>query len=243
MKKFLRILAFVVGIFGGSQAFAGIPVIDVTSVAVQQTQLAQAIQQVAAWAQQYEQMVQQIQQMQQQIQNTTGGRGFSALLNDPTYQAARRMLPPDAQTLLSLANGGSYGNLASSINSIKQATSTLSASNFGSQSASDQWTADLNRAASNKALSMEAYTDATQRLQNLEDMISQVSQTQDPKAIAELQARINTEQGIIQNEQAKIQAMAMLMKAEQQVSDMQARDTSIRMAGTTRSIPRVTVTP
>ena len=90
---------------------------------------------------------------------------------------------------------------------------------------------------------MQAYTDATQRLQNLENMIGQVSQTQDPKAIAELQARINTEQGIIQNEQAKIQAMAMLMKAEQQVSDMQARDTSIRMAGTNRPIPVVNITP
>lgn len=236
MKKLLRLLALVVGMFGGSQAFAGIPVIDGAN-------LAQQIQQVASWVQQYQQMVQQIEQMQQQIQNTTGGRGFSALLNDASFQAARRMLPQDAQTLLSLANGGSYGNLASSINSIKQATSTLSPSVFGNQSASDQWMADLNRAASSKALSMEAYTDATQRLQNLEGMIDKVSQTQDPKAIAELQARINAEQGVIQNEQAKIQAMAMLMKAEQQVSDMQARDASIRMAGTTRSIPRVTVTP
>lgn len=236
MKKFLRLLALVVGLFCGNQAFAGIPVIDGAN-------LAQAIIQVQSWAQQYQQMVQQIQQMQQQIQNTTGGRGFSALLNDPSFQAARRMLPQDAQTLLSLANGGSYGNLASSINSIKQATSTLSPSVFGNQSASDQWMADLNRAASNKALSMEAYTDATQRLQNLEGMIDKVSQTQDPKAIAELQARINAEQGIIQNEQAKIQAMAMLMRAEQQVSEMQSRDASIRMAGTTRGIPRVTVTP
>lgn len=236
MKKFLRILALVVGIFCGNQAFAGIPVIDGAN-------LAQAIIQVQSWAQQYQQMVQQIQQMQQQIQNTTGGRGFSALLNDPTYQAARRMLPQDAQTLLNLANGGSYGNLASSINSIKQATSTLSPSDFGSQSAADQWAADLNRAASQKALSMEAYTDATQRLQNLEGMINQVSQTQDPKAIAELQARISTEQGIIQNEHAKIQAMAMLVQAEQKISDMQARDTSIRMAGTNRPIPVVNITP
>ncbi|MFN3785394.1 MAG: type IV secretion system protein, partial [Thiothrix sp.] len=52
MKKFLRILTFVVGIFGGSQAFAGIPVIDGAN-------LAQAIQQVMAWSQQYGQMVQQ----------------------------------------------------------------------------------------------------------------------------------------------------------------------------------------
>ncbi|MES2739377.1 MAG: hypothetical protein V4754_00280 [Pseudomonadota bacterium] len=51
------------------------------------------------------------------------------------------------------------------------------------------------------------------------------------------------EQGLIQNEQAKAQLMAMLVKAEQQINEMQARDTSIRMAGTTRSILHVTVTP
>ena len=103
--------------------------------------------------------------------------------------------------------------------------------------------ADLNRAASNKALSQQAYDSAQQRLSNLEDLIQQISTTQDPKAIAELQARINVEQGLIQNEQAKINAMAMLVNAERQISEMQARDVSVRMAGTNRPIPVVNVTP
>ena len=98
LKKLFGAFALFFGLAVGNSAHAGIPVIDAAN-------LAQAIQQVTAWAQQYQQMVQQIQQMQQQIQNTTGGRGFSALLNDPSFQAARRMLPQDAQTLLSLANG------------------------------------------------------------------------------------------------------------------------------------------
>lgn len=236
MKKFLRTFALAIGLFGGSQAFAGIPVIDGAN-------LAQQIQQVASWVQQYQQMTQQIQQLQQQIESVTGSRGFSALLNSSTYQQARRMLPQDAQTLLDLANGGSYGNLASSINSIKQATTTLGNGSFTSSTAASQWQADLNRAASNKALSMEAYTDATKRLQNLEGMIDQISQTQDPKAIGELQARINAEQGIIQNEQAKIQAMSMLASAERQIAEQQARETSIKTAGSVSSIPRVQVTP
>ena len=236
MKKLLRILALVTGLFSGGQAFAGIPVIDGAN-------LAQAIQQVMAWAQQYQQMTQQIQQLQQQIESVTGSRGFSSVLNSPAFQQARRTLPEDAQTLLNLANGGSYGNLASSINTIKQATSTLTASDFGSQSAADQWWSDLNRAASNKALSQEAYNSAQQRLSNLEGLLQQISTTQDPKAIAELQARINVEQGLIQNEQAKINAMAMLVNAEREISEMKERDTSIRMAGTGRPVPVPIVTP
>lgn len=236
MKKILRTLTLATGLFCGGQAFAGIPVIDASN-------LAQQIQQVASWVQQYQQMTQQLQQLQQQIDSVTGSRGFSAVLNSATYQQARRMLPQDAQTLLNLANGGSYGNLANSINGIKQATSTLSASDFGSQLASDQWFADLSRAASSKALSQEAYNSAQQRLSNLEDLMAQISATQDPKAIAELQGRIQVEQGLIQNEQAKIQAMAMLVSAERQISEMQARDNHIRAAGTNRTVPRVQITP
>lgn len=236
MKKLLRIFALAMGLFGASQASAGIPVIDASS-------LAQQIQQVVAWGKQYQQMVQQLQQLQQQIDSVTGSRGFSSALNSAAFQQARRMLPQDAQTLLNLANGGSYGNLANSINGIKQATTTLSTADFGSNKAADQWMNDLNRAANNKALSIEAYNSAQQRLSNLEYLISEISNTQDPKAIAELQARINVEQGLIQNEQAKIQAMAMLVDAEQQISEMQAREVSIRSAGTNRNIPKVTVTP
>lgn len=236
MKKFIHIFALALGLTSGGQAFAGIPVIDGAAIA-------QAVQQVAAWGKQYEQMMQQAQQLQQQIDNVTGGRGMSALLNGSTSQQARRMLPPDAQQVLNLANGGSYGNLASSISSIKQASTTLNSGSFTSAKAASQWDADMNRAASNKALSMEAYTAAAQRLQNLEEMTTKISLTQDPKAIAELQARISTEQGMIQNEQAKIQALSMLVAAEQQIAQQQARETSIKMAGSVSSIPRIRVTP
>jgi type IV secretion system protein VirB5 len=232
MKKILRIIALAAGIFGGNHAFAGIPVIDGAAIG-------QAVLQVKAWGAQYAQMVQQIQQLQQQIQSMTGSRGFSAILNSPEFQQARRTLPQDAQTLLDLANGGSYGNLADSINSIKKTSTTLSSASFSTKLGADQWSADLNRAASSKALSMEAYNSAQQRLLNMEDLISQISTTQDPKAIAELQARINVEQGLVANEQAKIQAMAMLVNAEKQISEMQAREVSIRSAGVNEEIPHV----
>lgn len=236
MKKFIRILALVLGLSSAGQAFAGIPVIDAANIA-------QAIKQVAAWKQQYQQMMDQYNQMQQQYQSLTGSRGFSSLLNGPAYQQARRMLPPDAQQVLDLAKGGSYGNLASSISAIKKAATTLDKGAFSSEAAAKQWDADMSLAATNKALSMQAYTDSGQRLQTLEGMILQISQTQDPKAIAELQARIQAEQAIIQNEQNKIQAMAMLASAEQQIAIQQAREISIRSAGSLDRIPNIQITP
>jgi type IV secretion system protein VirB5 len=235
MKKIICILAFLTSVTSG-QAFAGIPVIDAGSIA-------QAVLQVESWGQQYKQMTQQILQLQQQIQAVTGSRGFSSALNSPSFQQARRMLPQDAQALLDLAHGGSYGDLSKTISNIKLNTTTLNRDNFSTQLGADLWEADLNRAASNKALSMEAYNSAQQRLSNLESLMSQISTTDDPKAIGELQARIATEQGLIQNEQAKIQAMTMLVSAEKQISEMQSREVSIRSSGMNQSLPRMQVTP
>jgi len=73
-------------------------------------------------------------------------------------------------------------------------------------------------------------------------MTAEISQTQDPKAIAELQARIATEQGMIQNEQSKLQALSMLAAAEKQLADQQANEISIK-SGSVANIPRIQITP
>lgn len=246
MKKYLRIFALAVGLAGANAAHAGIPVIDGAHIA---ESILEEVEIIAQWAAQYGQMVEQIQQLEQQYNQAvtsynsmTGSRGMSSLLNGATSQQARRLLPDDAQQVLDLANGGSYGTLANDINTIKTATSSLSSGSFGNSTAASQWSADLNRVAANKALSQKAYSAAAQRLQNLEDMTAQISSTDDPKAIAELQARIATEQGMVQNDQAKLQALSMLMASEQQVAQQQARELSIK-TGSVANIPRVSVTP
>lgn len=240
LNKKIALVALAASLFVSNTFATGIPVVDAAHVA----------ETVAGWAaqakdmgSQLSQLKQQYQQMQQQYQSLTGSRGMSDLMNSSVFQQARRMLPPDAQQALNLANGGSYGNMGSAINGIKQATTTLSPDSFSSPTAANQWQTELNQAAANKALSMEAYTAAAQRLQNLEDMTAEISQTQDPKAIAELQARIATEQGMIQNEQSKLQALSMLATAEKQLADQQAREISIKTAGSIATIPRIHVTP
>jgi type IV secretion system protein VirB5 len=239
LNKKIALVALAASLFVSNAFATGIPVVDAAHVA----------ETVAGWAAQAEhmgsqlsQLKQQYQQMQQQYQSLTGSRGMSDLMNSSAFQQARRMLPPDAQQALNLANGGSYGNLGNAINDIKQAATTLSTDSFSSPTAANQWQTELNQAATNKALSMEAYTAAAQRLQNLEDMTAEISQTQDPKAIAELQARIATEQGMIQNEQSKLQALSMLAAAEKQLADQQANEISIK-SGSVANIPRIQITP
>lgn len=47
---------------------------------------------------------------------------------------------------------------------------------------------------------------------------------------------------MVQNDQAKLQALSMLMASEQQVAQQQARELSIK-TGSVGNIPRVAVTP
>lgn len=248
LKKYLRTIALVVGLAGGSQAHAGIPVVDGMHIA---ESIQEQIETIAQWAEQYAQMVLTIQQLEQQYNQAvtqynsmTGSRGMSSLLNSAGLKEARRLLPDDAQAAFDLANGaaGTYSGIANDITAIKNSVSSLSNDSFTSGTAARQWKDSLNRVASTKALSKKAYNAAAQRLQNLEDLTDQISATDDPKAIAELQARIATEQGMVQNEQAKLQALSMLMASEQQVADQQARELSIK-TGSVASIPRVSVTP
>ena len=236
MKTLLRIFILSLGLASVGQAFAGIPTIDVAAIA-------QAVKQVQAWAQQYQQMTDQAQQLQKQIDGGTGGRGMSALQNDPEYQKARRTLPPDAQQVLGLSSGGSYGNLAGSISNIKKSASTLNSSSFTSPAAANQWDADLTQASTNQAISMQAYSDAAPRLQNIENLMAQISQTQDPKAIAELQVRMSAEQAIIQNEQNRVQALALLVASQEKMSQLKAREVSIRSAGSLDRIRKIRVEP
>lgn len=250
MKNKLRAVVVTVGIFGASNSFAGIPVIDGVSNGMRIAEFAQTVVQwgkeISEMQAQYQELVAQNEQLTQTFESMTGGRGYSDYLNSGQYQQARRYLPDDAQQVLDLAagnSGGAYSSLYEAMGNIKEQSTTLNDDSFGSETAATQWDADINRASSNKALSMAAYSSAAKRMQNLEAMVNEISRTEDPKAIAELQSRINAEQGLIQNEQAKLQALSMLASAEQKISQQQARETSIKMAGKLADVPRVQITP
>src|SRR5690606_22269497 len=75
----------------------------------------------------------------------------------------------------------------------------------------------LAKVAQDKANALQAFDTASQRWDQIQGLMSQINSTTDPKAIAELQARINSEQAAIQNEQTKLQMFQMLAQVEQQL--------------------------
>lgn len=194
-------------------AQAGIPVIDSTN-------LAQQIQQVAAWGQQFQQMQQQYQQLETTFNSLNGIRGMANLVNNP---ALRKYLPADYQSIL---NNG-YGNWAS----IRSAAKLMGIENTSLNPNSDAakaFESNANQVAINRAMAEAGYAQASQRFDSIQVLLDKLNQTPDAKDVAELQARIQAEQVMMQNEQTKLMMLSQLAHAQNEMSQQRAKEISLK---------------
>lgn len=217
----MRIKGIAIGVaFGAALAVsapssAQLAVVDLKAIV-------QAKQQVDQMRQQLSQLQRTYSQLQNTYQSATGSRGMGEIFNDRTI---RNNLPQNWQQVYDSASRGGYSGISGSIDAIARQNQLSGSVNGGMASVRARQSA---MGATNKAVGMQAYAGAQARLNQLDQLTGQISRTQDPKAIAELQARIASEQGAIQNEQTKLQLMAMLQQSEadlvrQQKSDLNAR--------------------
>jgi type IV secretion system protein VirB5 len=223
-KRFLAAVALTAGV---GSANAGIPVIDVSN-------LAQSIQQVIAWGQQYTQMAQQITTMRDQytqLTNTynamTGNRGLGTLLNGVVDQTARRYLPADGTQIGQLSTGvvAGFGSLQATISRYKSSVTSIPGTAFSvGTDAARAFEARVNSMATQQALGEAAYTSTAQRTTDLENMISTIGVADDPKAIAEINARIGAQQALIANEATKLQALNYMQQLDAQRNEQASRD-------------------
>lgn len=221
IKKAASAAVVLIGLVVGSGAQAqGIPVIDVASIA-------QQIQQVAAWAQQFQQMQQQFQQLQQSYNSMNGSRGMASLVNDPTL---RQYLPPNYQSIL---NSG-YGNSAA-IRAGAQVYSIAQSGLDPNTDAARAFEANAQQAAINRATADEGYRQASQRFASIQVLLDKVNDAPDAKDIADLQARIQAEQLMMQNESIKLSMLAQLKQAQRDLGMQQAAE--IRMKSTRGPLP------
>ncbi|KGU56245.1 type IV secretion protein VirB5 [Xanthomonas citri pv. fuscans] len=216
MKKYALILAATLALSG--TAFAGVPVTVIADVPA----ITNQIETMAKWKAQYDQMVSQINQMQKQYDAVTGPRGLGQIMNNP---ALRDYLPSDWQKVYDSVRTGGYNGLSGSAAAIYDANKVFDA--CGRMAAGAQRTACEAAAvkpAQDKAFAGEAYAAAKSRLDQINSLMGQINQTQDPKAIAELQGRIASEQAMIANEQTKLQLFQMMAQADEKLQEQRQRE-------------------
>ena len=93
-------------------------------------------------------------------------------------------------------------------------------------------------ALTDKAIGLRAFDGARARLAQIEQLMTQIDRTRDPKGIQELQARLAVEQAAIQNEATKLQLVAMLMRAEERLVEQQRSELAQRiLSASNRGMP------
>ena len=196
----------------------GIPVFDAANVA-------QAISEVA-------QLEQQVQQEIQLFKSLNGSRGFGALLSNPVVANS---LPSNWLSVYTAIQNGGYAGLTGSAQALRQASQIY---NCEDQTGSDQQLCQrqLNKPFQDKAFGMQAYQTELQELNQIQSLMQQIDATQDPKGVAELQARIQAESTTVGNEMTKLQLFKMLSEAEDKLVEEQKNELVMsRAANTTRA--------
>ena len=193
----------------------GIPVFDAQNVA-------QAIATVA-------QLEQQVRQEIQIYQSTVGTRGFGALLSN---LVAANSLPSNWQGVYTAVQNGGYAGLTGSAQALRSASEIY---NCADQTGIDQQLCQraLNKPFQDKAFGLQAYQTELQELNQTQGLMQPIDVTQDPKGVAELQARIQSETTAVGNEMTKLQLFRMLAETEDKLVAEQQTELVLSRAGNT----------
>ena len=182
--------------------------------------IVQLIQEVQTAAQQLATARNQLLQAQQALQTMTGDRGMEQLLGT----TVRNYLPSDwSQVSAALQGAGGYNALSQSI---VNANAVLSAQRLATLPVNGQQLIQAQRqwGAMQQALAHQALSNASSRFAAIQILVSSIASAADQKGILDLQARINAELGMLQNEQTKNQSLNQSALAQESSLKQRARE-------------------
>ena len=223
LNKTIGTVAIAISLCGGNNALAVDIVTDITP-----TTIAGWSAQAASWGTQLQRMTNQFNQLKSTYDSMNGSRGMADLVNNP---AARQYLPANYQDILS----SGYGNWAS----IRSSAKVMGIEDTTLNPKSDVAKAfelTARQAALNRATMEDGYNQASQRFSSIQVLLDKVNAAPDQKDIADLQARIQAEQVMMQNESTKLAMLGQLAQAQRDLSNQQAME--IGMKSTRGDVPR-----
>ncbi len=199
--------------------------------------IAQLVEQVNTMRQQLETTREQLQQAREALDSMRGGRGMERLLEG----TARNYLPADWEQLSGVLNQAStgYGTLARELQQLINTNAVLSNQQISELSVAEraQLEAARRSAAMLQALTREALSATSRRFHSIQQLVNAISQASDQKAILDLQARIQAEQGMLQNESTKLGVLYQTAQAEEWARKQRVREQAIASIGSLRDLP------
>jgi type IV secretion system protein VirB5 len=193
-----------------STAQAGIPVsvmADATATMLSgiETSLwqTQHVADMVKQVEQIEKLLQQYEQMKKDYEAITGKRylgtyGYNRMLN--------RYITDDwLKNFEDLRNNG-YRGLSSDAKAIRDNTKVFDiCAGYTSAKSRDMCSAAASKPAQDSAMIQSAFKKSRERQEQIEKLMERASNTEDPKAISEIQARIQAEIAMMNNENTQIQ--------------------------------------
>lgn len=215
------VLFFVMATMGlNRSAHAQWAVIDVGAIG-------QLVQEVQEMQQEIQTAQSQLTQAQQQYQSMTGGRGMQNLLS-----GINRNYLPSSWSQLPVS-------LAAPIRTQVSRNAVLTAAQMALLSSAEQQ--QLNAARGNAALlavtAQEAYANASGRFALIQQLINAIGSAADEKGILDLEARIQAEHGMMQNEATKLTVLYQTAQAQEWARNQTAREEVIAGVGSLRTLP------
>jgi type IV secretion system protein VirB5 len=199
--------------------------------------IVQLVQEVATLEQQLQVAEQTLTNAQQQYQAITGNRGMQSLLSGTN----RNYLPTNWSQLAAAITqtGGAYQALSVGTQSLMTANAVLTPQQVATLSPSEQ--AQLQSARQSAALlqstSREALENTSARFASLQQLINAIPSATDQKGALDLQARIQAEQAMLQNENTKMAALYQTLEAQEWARKQSAREQVVAGVGSLRTLP------
>jgi len=191
-----------------SVAHAQFAVIDVAAVTQLVTQLRTLQQQLTTARDQ-------LTQAREQLRSMRGNRGMERLLAG----TVRNYLPADGTDLTHVIHGdaGAFGAMAQQLRRRVAADAVLTVEQLTPLPPRQRQLLETGResAALLQVLTQEALATSSARFQSVQRLIDAIAAADDQKGILDLQARIDAEAGMLQNEQIKLQVLYQAAQARQ----------------------------
>jgi type IV secretion system protein VirB5 len=199
--------------------------------------ITQLVQEVGTLQQQLQTAERTLSNAQQQFQAITGNRGMQNLLSGTN----RNYLPTNWTQLVAAVGqtGGAYQALSAGVQSLMMANAVLTPQQIAALSPAEQ--SQLQAARQSAALlqstSRQALDSTSTRFASLQQLINAIPSAADQKGALDLQARIQAEQAMLQNENTKMAVLYQTLQAQEWARKQSAREQVVAGVGSLRSLP------
>jgi type IV secretion system protein VirB5 len=166
-------------------------------------------------------------QAQAEFASITGGRGMERLLSG----THRNYLPASWAELQGAmqSGGGLYGALSGGVAATVAGNAVLSPQALSLLPADVRKQIETARrlTALQQNLTRQALANSSDRFGALQQLIDAIPAAEDQKAVLDLQARVNAENSMLQNEQSKLLTLFELVQAEEHANAQQVRERAV----------------